>query len=350
MRNPIQISPLLALKYSSERLELVEADLEHAEDWSSVLDGCDYILHVASPWPIIADENTVKVAVEGTTNILKVAAKIPTIKKIVLTSSCSAINDGHKNGSRIFNEECWTDLQSDAVENYARSKTIAERTAWDMWHAMDPDNRFQLTVINPSLVVGPVLSNQPHGSATIMGRMMSRRDYLASPKVSIGLVDVRDVARAHITAMTTPESDGHRILVTATPCVWFGDITRWLRKEFKSQGYDITQFVIPNWILRLYNKTGVDPQTNAIMHRLGPELRFNNTKRFGNFLTSFSFQSKKLLKMEYTDPQESIIDMMYSMIEHGMVKRTSKFKPPPNPSNKVHCCRIINPRSSSTII
>uniref|UniRef100_A0A0M3JBB5 Protein kinase domain-containing protein n=1 Tax=Anisakis simplex TaxID=6269 RepID=A0A0M3JBB5_ANISI len=88
----------------------------------------------------------------------------------------------------------------------------------------------------------------------------------------------------------------------------------------------------------LYNKTGVDPQTNAIMHRLGPELRFDNTK------------SKKLLKMEYTDPQESIIDMMYSMIEHGMVKRTSKFKPPPNPSNKVRCRRIVDPRSSSTII
>ncbi|VDK22008.1 unnamed protein product [Anisakis simplex] len=92
LQNSAKISPLLALKYSSERLELVEADLEHAEDWPSVLDGCDYILHVASPWPIIADENTVKVAVEGTINILKVAAKIPTIKKIVLTSSCSAIN------------------------------------------------------------------------------------------------------------------------------------------------------------------------------------------------------------------------------------------------------------------
>ncbi|VDM50650.1 unnamed protein product, partial [Toxocara canis] len=280
-----------------------------------VIDGCDYILHVASPWPIVADEHTVTVAVEGTSNVLKVAATIPTIKKVVLTSSCVAINDGHKNGSRVFNEDCWTDLQNAKVENYARSKTLAEKTAWDFWNTLEPTTRFQLTVINPTFVVGPVLSDQSHGSATIMARMMDVRSCPASPKVSLGMVDVRDVARAHIRAMVTSESDGQRILVTATPSVWFADIARWLGEEFRDQGYKISPIIAPNWALRLYNKTKIDPQIDALMRRLGPELRFDNSK------------SKNLLKMEYTSPQKSVIDMMYSMIEHGLVKRTSKYKP-----------------------
>uniref|UniRef100_A0A914RU96 3-beta hydroxysteroid dehydrogenase/isomerase domain-containing protein n=1 Tax=Parascaris equorum TaxID=6256 RepID=A0A914RU96_PAREQ len=268
LRNSAKIAPLRDLACSSERLELVEADLqcrEHwprcsftaidnetkfislqfpANDWGrgttyllgqlglllnaneigeifSAIEGCDYILHVASPWPIVADENTITVAVEGTENVLKVAATVPTVKKVVLTSSCAAINDGHKNQSRVFNEECWTDLESTKIENYARSKTLAERAAWHFWNNLQFTTRFQLTVINPTFVVGPVLSDQSHGSATVRDSQLSQ-------------------------------------------------------------------------------------------HKL------RNRK---------IFQSKKLLKMEYRSPQQSILDMVYSMIDQGMIKKTHKYKP-----------------------
>ncbi|KHJ84037.1 hypothetical protein OESDEN_16254 [Oesophagostomum dentatum] len=197
--------------------------------------GCTFILHVASPWPIVADESTIKTAVEGTLCVLRAASMEPSVKKVVLTSSCAAINDGHPNDSRVFDETCWTDLESPNVDNYAKSKTLAERAAWDFWSTLDHNNRFALTVLNPTFVIGPMLSDCENGSATIIGRMMDFRTYPASPKACLGAVDVRDVAKAHVEALLRPESDGERILISARS-IWFKDMMNWLRKEFRKMG------------------------------------------------------------------------------------------------------------------
>ncbi|VDM96025.1 unnamed protein product [Onchocerca ochengi] len=92
LQNSSKVNPLRDLKYSSERLELVEADLECSDHWHRAVDGCTYILHIASPWPIVADEGIIKIARDGTLNVLKAAAKCGTIQKIILTSSTAAIN------------------------------------------------------------------------------------------------------------------------------------------------------------------------------------------------------------------------------------------------------------------
>ncbi|VDN22800.1 unnamed protein product [Gongylonema pulchrum] len=266
LQNSAKVSPLRDMKYSAERLELVEADLECAEHWHrnvavhasvrllfesvylrfSAVDGCTYILHIASPWPIVADETTIAVATNGTLNVLRAAAECRTVRKIVLTSSCAAVNDGHKNGARVFDEECWANLESKRMENYGRSKAIAEKAAWNYWNTLP-----------------------------------------AVPKISLGMVDVRDVARAHIRAMRCPDSDGERILITATPSVWFEQIVEWLHKEFKNQGFVISRVVVPNWLVKLYAKSKLDPHVAAITHRFGPELRFDNTK----VVTLYSFEN-----------------------------------------------------------
>ncbi|KIH47977.1 oxidoreductase, short chain dehydrogenase/reductase family protein, partial [Ancylostoma duodenale] len=106
------VSPLLHLPHANERLELIEADLMNEEDWPRAVAGCTFILHVASPWPIVADESTIKTAVDGTLHVLRAASMEPSVRKVVLTSSCSAVNDGHPNNSRVFDETCWTDLDS----------------------------------------------------------------------------------------------------------------------------------------------------------------------------------------------------------------------------------------------
>ncbi|CAI4224584.1 unnamed protein product [Auanema sp. JU1783] len=311
--NKQKIAPLLRLPYANDRLELVEADLLKPDQWPSAISGCDYILHVASPWPIVADESVIKTAVEGTLNVLQAAAKCSEIKKIVLTSSCAAVNDGHKNSSRIFDETCWTDLNSSSVEYYAKSKTMAETAAWNYWKSIERENKYDLTVLNPTFVTGPVLSDVEHGSATIIGRMMDIRTYLAAPHVSLGIVDVRDVAKAHVLALKNKESNGERILITSQPSVWFKDMTKWLRKEFQKQGYYITPIETPTFLLKLYAATKIDPQVAAVMHRVGPELRFDNSK------------SLRLFQMKYIDPKVSVLEMMYSMISCGMVKATKKF-------------------------
>lgn len=140
-----------------------------------------------------------------------------------------------------------------------------------------------------------------HGSATIIGRMMNFSTFLAAPKACLGVVDVRDVARAHILAMTNEKTDGQRILITHERPTWFKDIRDWLIAEFKSHGefttffdnihvfnewinkfgvlgYVISPLTVPNWMVRLYSKTNLDKQSSAVVHRLGPELHFSNKK------------------------------------------------------------------------
>ena len=219
------------------------------------------------------------------------------------------LSDGHKNDERIFDETCWTNLNSKKIENYAKSKTLAEKTAWDFWNSLPRDSRFAFTVLNPTFVTGPVLSAVEHGSATIISRMMDFRTFLAAPKACLGVVDVRDVAKAHILSLTTPESDGERILITHDSPTWFSDFRNWLWEEFKNYGFVMTPVVTPNWLLKLYSKTKIDPQSSAVVHRIGPELRFSNEK------------SKKIFKLEYIDPKTSVIEMVYSMIEKNMVRK-----------------------------
>uniref|UniRef100_A0AAF5PLM8 NAD-dependent epimerase/dehydratase domain-containing protein n=1 Tax=Wuchereria bancrofti TaxID=6293 RepID=A0AAF5PLM8_WUCBA len=309
LQNSSKISPLRDLKYSSERLELVEADLECPDHWPKAIKGCTYIMHIASPWPIVADETTIRIAKNGTLNVLKAATQCSTVQKIVLTSSTAAINDGHKNDARVFDENCWGNLNSKQIENYSRSKIIAEKAAWEFWKSLPEASRFQLTVLNPSFVIGPVLSDQRHGSAKIIRRMMDYHTFPAAPKVSLGMVDVRDVARAHIRAMECANCNGERILITATPSVWFSQLTRWLHDEFKS--FLISRVTTPNWLAKLYAKMTYDPHFEAVKYRLGAKLHFDNTK---------------LLQMEYMPIKKSVIDMVYSMPDYGIVVRKKNLE------------------------
>ncbi|GMT32771.1 hypothetical protein PFISCL1PPCAC_24068, partial [Pristionchus fissidentatus] len=312
--NTQKIAPLLRLPEASSKLELVEADLLKPDNWTEVVSGCTYILHVASPWIITATSEIVKTAVEGTLTVLNAANACPEVKKVVLTSSCAAVNDGHKNGSAIFDETFWTDMESKRVEWYGISKTLAEKAAWDYWNSLPVTSRFALTVLNPTLVFGPVLSDVEHGSATILARMMKRVTNLAQPKVSLGLVDVRDVAEAHVRSLERRETDGERILITASPSAWYADIAKWLKAEFARYGYGITTHECPTWILKLYAASGIDPQSKAVVRRRGPELRFDNSK------------SIRLLSMKYRSVGRSVVEMMHSMIDAGMVKGTKKYE------------------------
>ena len=131
LNNEKKVRPLRSLSHALERLELVEADLDNSDSWIAAVKNCDYVLHTASPFPIVADEGVVKTAVNGTLRVLKACAKEFSVKKVVLTSSCAAINEGHDDENRIFDERDWTIENSPKVLQYPRSKTAAERSAWD---------------------------------------------------------------------------------------------------------------------------------------------------------------------------------------------------------------------------
>uniref|UniRef100_A0A914XAV0 NAD-dependent epimerase/dehydratase domain-containing protein n=1 Tax=Plectus sambesii TaxID=2011161 RepID=A0A914XAV0_9BILA len=309
LRNEYKARPIRDLD-TDGRLELVEADLEKADDWPKAVAGCTYILHVASPWPIVADESIIKTAVDGTMNVLRAANASPGVKKIVLTSSCSAVNDGYKESGRVFTEEDWTNLENPTVVNYARSKTLAERAAWDYYYNMKDGNRFELTVLNPTLVVGPILSENDTGSLTIIKRFMSLK-MPAVPKMQLALVDVRDVAKAHVIAMTSEASNGHRILITAQPSFWFKDIARVLIAEFRHQGYLVSiSHEVPYCLVKFLSY--FDPHVASIMDRLNFEVKFDNSK------------AKNLLHMDFTPPEKALVDMIYSMVEKGVLEKHTK--------------------------
>ncbi|GMR38306.1 hypothetical protein PMAYCL1PPCAC_08501 [Pristionchus mayeri] len=323
--NQKKIAPLLRLPNASTKIELVEADLlQPVEKWKEVVAGCTYVLHIASPLNLNATEEIVATAVQGTKAVMEAATACPEVKKIVLTSSCAAINreilsqftqqDGVKNKAAVFDETFWSDIAGEKEEWYAVSKTLAEKAAWDHWNSLSESTRPAFTVLCPSVVFGPVLSDAEHISASILKRLMKRSTSLAHPKASLSLVDVRDVAEAHVRALERPETDGERILITASPSAWFADIARWLKKGFSRYGYGITTWECPNWVLKLYAASGIDPESKSVVSRLGPELRFDNSK------------SIRLLGLEYRRMENAVKEMMHSMIDQGMVKPTEKYK------------------------
>ncbi|GMR31424.1 hypothetical protein PMAYCL1PPCAC_01619, partial [Pristionchus mayeri] len=308
LKNAAKIDPIRKLDVDG-RLELVEADLMKEAGWANAVSGCDFVLHVASPFPMVADETVVTTAINGTLNVLKAAAKCPSVQKVVLTSSVYSINEGHDQ-NRTFNEEDWTNLEDKRVDLYAKSKTMSEREAWKFHKEIpDGDNKFRLTSINPVLVIGPPLIDEQGSSISII-RQLLQHEMPACPPIQIALVDVRDVAEMHVRAMLNQEADGHRFITASQPSYWFKDISRVLGKEFKEHGYCTPCLEAP--VVRFM---GIfDKQAASAVDRLNNEIKFDNSK------------AQRMLGMSFRDPSESLKEMGYVCIQRGIVKKNKNYK------------------------
>jgi len=203
---------------------------------------------------------------------------------------------------------------SQKVLPYARSKTEAEKAAWSFMDELRSKgglaNQFQLTCLNPTLIVGPVLIDTQGTSITVIRRFLNA-EMPAVPALQLALVDVEDVARAHVMAMTNKESDGERILLTAQPSFWFLDVAKVLGREFREQGYWVPRLQVSNIFVWLYSF--IDTETRQILGRLGRRVRFDNNK------------AKRLLGMEFTNPEKSLIEMAHSLVERGILPRKSGY-------------------------
>ncbi len=224
-----------------EGVVFTEADLTKDDGWAEAVQGADYVLHVASPFPIGEpnDENElITPAREGTLRVLK-AARDAGVKRVVLTSSFAAVGYGREIGNHVFTEEDWSDINA-PVGAYIKSKTVAERAAWDFMER--EGGSMELSVVNPVGVFGPVLGSDVSSSikyliGTVNGSITE------SPAFTFGIVDVRDVAAMHITAMTHPEAKGERFIATAEGVMSLYDIAEVVRKErptFAGQIADLT--------------------------------------------------------------------------------------------------------------
>ncbi|KFF25889.1 SDR family oxidoreductase [Chryseobacterium vrystaatense] len=283
-------------------LSFVEAELSNEASWANAAQGCQYVIHTASPTPN-TDAKTiddfVKPAVDGVLFVMK-AAKKAGVKRVVLTSAFGAVGMG-TNKKTPYTEDDWTEL-NDSVAPYQRSKTISEKAAWDFINS--EGKGMELSVVNPTGVLGPVLSNDfSHSIQTI--KQMLDGEMRSCPKLIFGYVDVRDVADLHFKAMTMPEANGQRFIAVAGQSLSFLDTASILRENLGGKAAKVPTKEIPNWLIRLL--AIFNPKLKMITPLLGSVKHASNEK------------AKKLLGWKPRSNKEAILATANSLIDLKIV-------------------------------
>jgi dihydroflavonol-4-reductase len=236
---------------ADDRLEFMPADLLADAGWAEAVRGCEYVLHVASPFPLLSpknEEDLIRPAREGTLRVLRAAAENG-VRRVVQTSSNAAISAGHPRAKTHFDESDWSPPDSPTIDPYSKSKVLAERAAWEFMESLPPGHPLELAVINPGWVLGPLPDTHQRTSGELVQQLMSGK-LPGLARVQMTGVDVRDVASAHLAAMVTPEAAGRRFLCIAE-AFWMSDAALILKKHFEPRGYTIPTNVLPSWLVYL---------------------------------------------------------------------------------------------------
>jgi nucleoside-diphosphate-sugar epimerase len=288
-----------------EALSFFAADLESDAGWAEAVAGCDYVLHVASPFPASAprDENELIVpAREGALRVLR-AARDAGVKRVVLTSSFAAIGYGAEGRTAPFTEEDWTKPDGPGVQPYGKSKTLAERAAWDF--IAREGGGLELAVINPVGVFGPALAPDYSTSVLIIRRLMDG-SVPGCPRLYFGAVDVRDVADLHIRAMTDPAAKGERFLAVAGDFMSMIEMARVLKAELGEAARKVPTRELADWLVRLV--AIFDPQIRQILPELGKRKNAVNEK------------ARRLLGWAPRSNEEAIVATAQSLVDLGLLK------------------------------
>lgn len=288
-----------------ERLEVVAADLMSDAGWAEAAAGCAYVLHVASPFPVLQpkdEQELIRPAREGALRVLK-AARDAGVRRVVLTSSFAAIGYGYPQRETPFDETDWTDLGGAGVTPYVKSKTLAERAAWDF--VGREGGGMELSVVNPVGILGPVLGSDLSASVELLKNLMEGA-IPAAPRTWFGLVDVRDVADLHVLAMTSPAAGGERFLATGGDFVSVIDMARILRAEAGGAGQRAPTRVMPDWLVRVLAL--FMPTARATLLELGKQRNGSSAK------------AGRLLGWAPRTPREAILASAESLVALGIVK------------------------------
>lgn len=284
------------------RLEFVELDLLADSGWDAAMTDVRYLQHTASPFVIDlpADKmELIRPAVEGTERALDAALRSG-VERIVLTSSMAAIAYGHdKRRTAPFTEADWTDLDGRGVNAYIESKTRAERRAWEIVAGFG--RREALATINPSAILGPLLDNDPGTSALLVKRLLNG-SVPALPRISFGIVDVRDVAEAHVRAMTSPEAGGRRFPMSERT-LFMADVAQVLRETLP--GRRLPRLALPDWGVRLYGL--FDKDVRGLINELGVVKRLDSAAAI------------RLLGHPLIPAPDAIVATARSLLEHKLV-------------------------------
>jgi nucleoside-diphosphate-sugar epimerase len=283
--------------------DVVTADLSRDDGWAAAVEDCDYVMHMASPLPKEtpkSEDELVRPAIDGTLRVLRAAADAG-VKRVVLTSSIAAVSSGHRDEA-VRTEADWSIV--DRSPAYPRSKTLAERAAWDFARESGVD----LVAVNPGLVLGPLRSPTVGTSVQVVQRLLTR-DVPASPKMGFAPVDVRDVATAHRLALQTPAAAGNRYIL-AGEHMWMRDIAAVLAEEFNPLGYRVPTGSLPTWLLRLM--ATFDSSVRLALDYVGQRELVSADK------------AHRELGWTMRPVRDTILDTARSLIEQGLAPNPSK--------------------------
>lgn len=286
------------------RLEFVALDLLSDTGWEEAVAGCRYVQHVASPFVIDMpkDRNElITPAVEGTRRAVTTSLAAG-VERIVLTSSIAAIVYGHFDYSKTFTAADWTRLDGRPVPAYQESKLRAEREAWRLADGFGA--RSKLAVINPGAILGPLLDDDPGTSGALIQRLLDG-SVPAAPRIAFSIVDVRDVAAAHLDAMTKPEAGGQRIILSDSEMSIIG-LANVLRTALPAYAKKLPRFELPDWIVRIAGM--FDPQIRG------------NTGELGNVRRVDGNPGRALLGRPTITASDATLATAQSLIAHGLVK------------------------------
>jgi nucleoside-diphosphate-sugar epimerase len=293
---------------AADRLSFVAADLEKDEGWAEAAAGCEFVLHVASPFPLRVprDENELIIpAREGTLRVLR-AARNAGVKRVVLTSSFAAIGYGHEATTVPFDETTWSNLDGMVnVPPYMKSKTLAERAAWDF--IAREGGGMELSVVNPVGVFGPVLGPDYATSIVIVQRLMDG-GVPACPRLSFGVVDVRDVVDLHLRAMTDPAAKGERFLAVAGESISMLEMALILKRRMGAAAKRVPTGQLPDWLLRTI--AVFDPTVRQIVPELGKVKNASNEK------------ARRVLGWSPRSNEEAIVATAESLVRLGLLKES----------------------------
>lgn len=226
------------------------AELTEDANWAKAMQGCSYVLSVASPVFFHKPKNEAEAtrpAVEGILRVLKFAQQAG-VKRVVMTSNFGAVGFTQTDKKRETTESDWTNVNAKGLSVYEKSKTLAEMASWDF--IKNKGGNLEFATINPVAILGPALSSHFSGSFHLLENLLNGT-LKAAPNIPLNVVDVRDVAELHILAMESPKANGQRFIASADGQISIPEIAELLRKEKPHLTQKVTKRRVPTWVLSI---------------------------------------------------------------------------------------------------
>lgn len=298
---------------TSGTIKYFQADLLDEGSYKEATKGCELVFHTASPFKIDVKDpqkELIDPAQIGTRNVLETANKTPTVKRVVLTSSCAAIYgdnaDIDKTPNGIFTEDIWNTSSSLEQNPYSYSKTVAEKEAWKIYESQ---SQWDMVIINPTLVIGPGINPYATSESFKLIKQLGDGSMKAgAPRLGFGAVDVRDLAVAHYNAGFTPNAKGRHIISGHNTDIF--EMSQCLLAKYGND-YPIPKKVMPKWLIWL-----VGPIVDKTMTRKFISRNINMPWIGDNS------KSIRELGVTYRTLEESMNDFFQQMIDSGLIKNS----------------------------